>query len=279
MRPTRQNAGRLAGISVRYLLLLGIAALFAFPLYWMAVTALNGPDTVFSFPPVLLPQWHFGNFAEAWHGTSWLRYYANTLVVSVGGMLLVVATSALAGYAFAAMRFPGKALVFACVLGMYMVPPEATVVPNYVILSRLNWLNTFQAQIVPFGASIFGIFLMRQFFLTLPKELWEAAQLDGCSHLRFLWTIALPLARPALVTVALFHFVLFWNSFFWPLIVTSDDSVRPIQVGLSSFAQADSTQPILLAAGALMTTLPILVLFLFAQRQLVGGIAATGVRG
>jgi len=140
-------------------------------------------------------------------------------------------------------------------------------------------LNTFQAQIVPLGASIFGIFLMRQFFLTLPKDLWEAAQLDGVGHLRFLWLIALPLARPALITVALFHFVAGWNAFLWPLIVTSDDSVRPIQVGLSSFAAADSTQPVLLAAGALMTTLPILIIFLFAQKQLVGGIAATGIRG
>jgi ABC-type glycerol-3-phosphate transport system permease component len=120
---------------------------------------------------------------------------------------------------------------------------------------------------------------MRQFFLTLPKDLWEAAQLDGCGHLRYLWSVALPLARPALVTVALFHFVAAWNAFLWPLIVTSTDTYRPLQVALESFNVADSAQPVLLAAGALMTTLPILVLFLFAQRQLVGGIAATGIRG
>jgi multiple sugar transport system permease protein len=146
-------------------------------------------------------------------------------------------------------------------------------------LSWLQWLDTYQAQFVPFGASVFGIFLMRQYFLTLPKDLWEAAQLDGCSHLKYLWVIALPLARPALITVGLLQFVDGWNAFLWPLIVTSTDKVRPIQVGLQFFNAADSTEPILLAAAAFMTTVPLLIVFLLAQRQLVGGIAGTGIRG
>lgn len=270
---------RLAGYAARYALLGLIAVVFAFPFYWMAVLSLDALNTPFSLPPKLWPDFNFGNFREAWNYAPWPRYFLNTVVVAGGTTLLVVATSALAGYAFAAMSFPGKAVVFACVLGMYMVPQEVTLVPNYVILSNLRWINTFQAQIVPFGASIFGIFLMRQFFLTLPRDLWEAAQLDGVGHFRFMWLIALPLARPAVITVALFHFVAGWNSFLWPLIVTSDDHVRPIQVGLSSFAAADSTQPVLLAAGALFTTLPVLIIFLLAQKQLVGGIAATGIRG
>ena len=263
----------------RYAVLGVITIAFVFPIYWMGVLSLDGPNSPFSLPPRLWPEWNFQNFVEAWHGAPWARYFLNTVIIAVGGMLLVCFTSVLAGYAFASMSFPGKAVIFAAVLGMYMVPQEVTLVPNFVILSNIHWLNTFQAQIVPLGASIFGIFLMRQFFLTLPKDLWEAAQLDGVGHFRFLWLIALPLARPALITVALFHFVAGWNSFLWPLIVTSDDTVRPIQVGLSSFAAADSTQPVLLAAGALMTTLPILIIFLFAQKQLVGGIAATGIRG
>jgi multiple sugar transport system permease protein len=263
----------------RYLVLVVITIAFVFPLYWMVVLSLDGLNTPFSLPPKLWPDFNFGNFADAWNYAPWPRYFLNTFIVAGGTMIMVIVTSVLAGYAFASMSFPGKALVFACVLGMYMVPQEITLVPNYVILTDLHWMNSFQAQIVPFGASIFGIFLMRQFFLTLPKDLWEAAQLDGIGHFKFLWLIALPLARPAVITVALFHFVAGWNSFLWPLIVTSDDRFRPIQVGLSSFAAADSTQPVLLAAGALMTTLPILVIFLFAQKQLVGGIAATGIRG
>jgi len=273
------TARRALELGPRYLLLALALVLFLFPIYWMAVLSLDAPQTPFGLPPKLWPDWEFNNFASAWKAVPWGRYFLNTVFIAAMYTLLVCATSVLAGYAFASMSFPGKALIFACVLGMYMVPQEVTLVPNYVILAKLTWLNSFQAQIVPLGASIFGIFLMRQFFLTLPKDLWEAAQLDGVGHLRFLLLIGLPLARPALVTVALFHLVAAWNSFLWPLIVTSDDSVRPIQVGLSSFAAADSTQPVLLAAGAVMTTLPILVLFLVAQKQLVGGIAATGIRG
>lgn len=271
---------RIVFLTPRYLLMVLAVVVFVFPVYWMAVLSLDSPHTPFGLPPKLWPDWQLSNFARAWQvGLPWPRYFFNTVLVASLYTLLVCTTSVLAGYAFASMSFPGKAIVFACVLGMYMVPQEVDLVPNYVTLAKMGWLNTYQAQIVPLGASIFGIFLMRQFFLTLPKDLWEAAQLDGIGHFGFLWRIAVPLARPALITVALFHLVAGWNSFLWPLIVTSDDNVRPIQVGLSSFAAADSTQPVLLAAGAVMTTLPILVLFLFAQKQLVGGIAATGIRG
>jgi multiple sugar transport system permease protein len=170
-------------------------------------------------------------------------------------------------------------VVFGLVLAIYMVPAEVTLVPNFIILAGLHWIDSYQAQIVPFGASVFGIFLMRQFFLGLPNDLWEAAQLDGCGHLRFLWSIAAPLARPPMVTIAVFHFVGSWNAFLWPLIVTNSDSYRPVQVGLEAFSYADATNPVLHAAGSLMVTLPILIVFLIAQRQIVGGIAASGIRG
>jgi multiple sugar transport system permease protein len=264
---------------VRYAILVPVAVAFAFPFYWMVVTSLNRPDTVFDFPPLLVPQWQFQNYAEAWGKANWVGYFANTVIVSGGRIVLVLFTSVLAGYAFAAMNFPGKAFMFAAVIAVFFVPAEVTLVPNFITLSWLQWLDTYQAQFVPFGASVFGIFLMRQYFLTLPKDLWEAAQLDGCSHLKYLWVIALPLARPALITVGLLQFVDGWNAFLWPLIVTSTDKVRPIQVGLQFFNAADSTEPILLAAAAFMTTVPLLIVFLLAQRQLVGGIAGTGIRG
>jgi multiple sugar transport system permease protein len=177
------------------------------------------------------------------------------------------------------MPFPGKSFVFGVILLVYMVPTEVTLVPNFITLKNLGWIDTYQAQIVPFAASVFGIFLMRQFFLGLPKDFWEAAQLDGCGHFRYLVTIATPLARAPLVTVALFHFVAGWNSYLWPLIVANTEAVRPIQVGLNAFQTAESTDPTLLAAGSLLCTLPILLLFLVAQRQIVGGIASSGIRG
>ena len=281
---------RLLDLLPRYLLLVPLAALFAFPLYWMAVISLGTLQSVFVFPPILYPLGHFENFLSAvglhpdpstgqYLQIPWARYFLNTLIVATGTTLLVLATSALAGYAFAAMPFPGKAVIFGLVLAVYMVPTEVTLVPNFIILAGLHWIDSYQAQIVPFGASVFGIFLMRQFFLGLPNDLWEAAQLDGSGHLRFLWEVALPLARPPLVTVGLFTFVTSWNAFLWPLIVTNSDAYRPVQVGLEAFSYADATNPVLHAAGSLMVTLPILLVFLLAQRQIVGGIAASGIRG
>ena len=263
----------------RYLVLVPVAIGFVFPFYWMVVTSLNREDQIFDFPPHLVPQWQWQNYVEAWQSTTWAAFLVNTMITTGGRVALVLATSILAGYAFASMRFPGKALLFGIVLAVYMVPAEVTLVPNFITLTRLGWIDTYQAQIVPFGASVFGIFLMRQFFLTLPRDLWEAAQLDGCGHLQFLRLIAVPLARPIIVTVALLQFIEGWNAFLWPLIVTSTDRVRPLQVGLSYFSATDSTRPVLVAAGAFMTTLPVLVVFLVAQRQLVGGIAQTGIRG
>jgi multiple sugar transport system permease protein len=266
-------------LALRYLLAVPFAVAFLVPFYWMVVLSLNPESAILQFPPHLLPQWRVQNYLDVWRFVDWPGLFANTVVTTAGRVLLVLATSTLAGYAFASMRFVGKAAAFGLVLAVYMVPAEVTLVPNYITLAHLGWIDTYQAQFVPLAANVFGIFLMRQYFLTLPRDLWEAAQLDGCGHLRFLWSIAAPLARPALVTIALLQFIEGWNAFLWPLIVTSTDSVRPLQVGLAAFSFADSTRPELLAAGAFMTTLPVLVVFLVAQRQLVGGIASTGIRG
>lgn len=263
----------------RYALLIPTTALILFPFFWMVVVALNDEAHVYNFPPSFLPRWNFENFVTAWNAAPWPRYFFNTVFVAVSTTVLVLITSTLAGYAFASMSFRGKAFLFGVVLLVYMVPAEVTLVPNFIILSNLGWIDSYQAQIVPFAASVFGIFLMRQFFLGLPRDLWEAAQLDGCSHLRYLWTVAAPLARPPLVTIAVFHFVASWNAYLWPLIMANNDAVRPIQVGLNAFQGSEGTHPTLLAAGSLLTTIPILILFLFAQKQIVGGIASSGIRG
>jgi multiple sugar transport system permease protein len=285
-----RNRAHLLALLPRYVVLIPFAALFFFPFYWMVVISLGTLQSVFDFPPILYPLWHWENFLAAvglvpdpstgqYLQIPWIRYFANTVIVAVGTTTLVLFTSVLAGYAFASMRFPGKRVIFGLVLAIYMVPTEVTLVPNFIILANLHWIDSYQAQIVPFGASVFGIFLMRQFFLGLPNDLWEAAQLDGSGHLRFLWSIAAPLARPPMVTIALFQLVGSWNAFLWPLIVTNSDAYRPVQVGLQAFSYADATNPVLHAAGSLMVTLPILIVFLLAQRQIIGGIAASGIRG
>ena len=290
-RPVRRSRrSGLGSLLPRYLVLIPLAGLFVFPFYWMVVISLGTLESVFLFPPILYPLGHWENFLSAvgliadpatgqYLHIPWVRYFLNTVVVAVGTTGLVLVTSVLAGYAFASMPFPGKKAIFGLLLAIYMVPAEVTLVPNFIILANLHWIDSYQAQIVPFGASVFGIFLMRQFFLGLPIDLWEAAQLDGTGHLRFLWSIAAPLARPPMVTIVLFHFVASWNAFLWPLIVTNSDSYRPVQVGLQAFSYADATNPVLHAAGSLMVTLPILIIFLLAQRQIVGGIAASGIRG
>ncbi|HEV2414894.1 MAG TPA: carbohydrate ABC transporter permease [Candidatus Dormibacteraeota bacterium] len=283
-------ARRVLALLPRYVVLVPIAALFAFPFYWMLVISLGTLQSVFVFPPILYPLLHWENYLTAvglqadpstgqFLNIPWARYFLNTVIVATGTTALVLVTSILGGYAFASVPFPGKTLIFGLVLAVYMVPTEVTLVPNFIILADLHWIDSYQAQIVPFGASVFGIFLMRQFFLGLPKDLWESAQLDGAGHWRFLWSIAAPLAMPPIITIALFHFVAAWNAFLWPLIVTNSDSYRPVQVGLQAFSYADATNPVLHAAGSLMVTLPILIMFLLAQRQIVGGIAASGIRG
>lgn len=266
-------------LALRYLLAVPLAAAFLFPFYWMLVLSLNRPDAILQFPPRLWPQWQVQNYVEVWRFVDWPGLFANTVITTAGRVVLVLATSTLAGYAFASMRFAGKAAAFGLVLAVYMVPTEVTLVPNYITLSHLGWLDTYQAQIIPFGVSIAGIFLLRQFFLSLPPSLYEAAQLDGCSRFGFLWRIAMPLARPALAVIALQVFIGSWNAFLWPFLVTTTDSIRPVEVGLQYFSSADGTDSTGLAAAAAFTTLPVLVVFLLAQRQFIEGISAGGATG
>lgn len=260
-------------------LVLGVAVIVAiFPFYWMVVTSLARPAAVFQFPPRLIPQWQFSNYVQAWEMAPWARFFLNTLFIATTTTALVLFTSFLAGYSFGSLRFRGKAVVFTLTLSILMIPSEVLLIPNYIILKDLHWLNTYQAQIIPWGASVFGIFLLRQFFLSLPVEFYEAAQLDGCTRSAFLRRIALPLARAPMATLALYIFLGSWNSFLWPLIVTQSAAIQPIQVGLASFLNTYGTNWTLLSAAAVYTTFPVMILFLFAQKQFVEGVAQGGIK-
>ncbi len=257
-----------------------LIVVFLFPFYWVIVTSLNGSNQVLQFPPVLLPHGAWGNYVRAWTEAPWLRYFANTIFIAGSTTVLVLVTSMLAGFAFGTLAFPGKAVLFAAMIGMMMIPQTVLLIPDYLILRilrDLHWLNTYWAQIVPWGASVFGIFLLRQYFLTFPTELYEAAQLDGASRGRFLWRIALPLAKPVVITISLYVFLGSWNSFLWPYIMTSTSSVQPIEVGLATFLGTNGTDWTGLSAAVVFTTLPVMVLFLVAQKQfMAGAYAATG---
>lgn len=257
-----------------------IAALCAvFPLYWMFVTSLLTTHDAFATIPRFMPDWDWSNYARAWSMAPWLQYFVNTIFIASCTVVLTMITSLLAAYAFGTMQFPGRQALFLLILGLVMIPGEATLIPSYLIVSTFSWIDTYQVQIIPFAVSISGIFLLRQFFLSLPTSLWEAAQLDGCSRFGFLWRVAAPLARPALAVIALQVFIGTWNAFLWPYLVTNSDAVRTIEVGLQAFTSADGTDPTGLAAAAAFTTLPILVLFLIAQRQFIEGISAGSTKG
>jgi multiple sugar transport system permease protein len=265
-----------------------------FPFYWMVATSLKTLPEALAVPPLLFPaQPQLGNYARAWGQAPFERYFVNTAFVSTMTTLLSLAFSSLAAFAFARMRFPGRRVLFVLLLATMMVPFEVQLIPDFVIIRRLPLLggndiwgqggrglyDTYWAQIVPWAASPFGVFLLRQFFLSVPNDYYEAAQLDGASRFTFFTRIALPLAQPALITAGLFGFLGSWNALLWPLIVTSRPDVRPIQVGLATFSTEQGTQYHLLMAAATFAMLPVVLLYVLAQRQFTEGVAATGIKG
>lgn len=275
---TAQSRVRRNLIAHIVLVLFVIAALF--PFYWMVITSVKTLNEALSSPPTFFPHtWNFSNFPDALAQAPFGRYLINTLFIAVVTVACNLLTSVLAAYAFALTEFPGKQALFALLLTTLMIPYDVILIPNFILIKNLHLYDTYWAQIVPWAAGTFGIFLVRQFFLSIPKEIFEAAVIDGATPLGILWKIAVPLARPALVTLALFSFLGSWNAFNWPLIITAHDSVRPIQVGLVQFqGEAGTNYPLLMAATTL-TIIPIALLYFFVQRQLIEGVAASGVKG
>lgn len=264
-----------------HLIVAGLAALFFLPSVWMLVTALKPDNEVFLFPPRWIPSvWRVDNFAAAWTKAPFPRFFFNSVVVAAAITALQLTTASLAAYAFARLRFPGKRVLFLGYLSIMMVPSQVTVIPNFITLKNLGLINTYWALILPFAASGFGTFLIRQHFLSIPQELFDAATVDGAGHLRMLWQICLPLAKPALATFGLLTTMWHWNDFFWPLIVTNSIEMRTMPLGLVVFTHSEQgTSWNLLMAAGIFTALPIVILFLAAQRYFVQGIARVGIKG
>lgn len=267
--------------AIGVLLKLVLALAFASPFLWVLITSVAEPGDVYRFPPKLTPDWVFSNYRRAWDAEPWLRFFGNTVLICACTVALALLTSVLAGFAFGMMRFPGRNVLFALCLSVMMIPSTVLLIPDYIIADDIGWLDTYWIQIVPWGASVFGIFLLRQFFLQLPVEIVEAAEMDGAGRLRILFSVALPLAVPALIVVGLNVLMASWNSFLWPFIMTQSPSVQPVEVGLATFYGADGTDWVGLSAAVAITTAPLLVIFFAVQRRFITGIAATGagVRG
>ena len=280
-RKEQNGAGKLPPLVLGaiYLVLAVGAFIMLIPFIWMIVTSLKPMNEVTVFPPkwIWRPiEWH--NYVDAWKTAPFGRYFYNSIVVALASTVLEVITCAMAAYAFARMNFFGKKTLFMLLLGSIMVPGEVLLVPNFITLVRLSWIDTYWALIIPWIVSVFGIFFMRQAFLQLPNELFDAGKIDGCGHFRFLWQVVLPLSKPVVTTVALFKFIGSWNSFLWVLIVTNTPNMRTIPVGLTYFSSEVGTTYNLLMAASAFSMLPILVLFFLAQKQFIQGIARTGLK-
>lgn len=220
----------------------------------------------------------WANYEEAWGRAPFAAYFKNSIIMSVATPLLIILTSSPAAYAFARLRFPLKNALFVVYLATMMVPSEVLLIPNFITISELGWKNTYFALIVPSIVSVVTIFFLRQFYRSIPNELYDAATVDGCGHTRFLVTIATPLAQPALVSTAMFNFLGSWNALLWPLLVTDKESMRPLALGLASFSTEAGTHAQLYMAAATFTIIPVIILFLFVQRQFIEGIARTGIK-
>jgi ABC-type glycerol-3-phosphate transport system permease component len=224
----------------------------------------------------LRPLWE--NYIEAWSRAPFGRYFINSAIMSIATPLLILVTGVPAAYAFARMRFPGRNVIFILFLATMMIPQEVILIPNFITVSRLGWIDKFQALIIPWIVNVVTIFFLRQFFMSIPDDLFDAALLDGCGHFRFMIEIALPLSAPALVSTSLFNFLGSWNAVQWPLYVTNNPNMRPLMVGIKFFSSEAGMQVHLHNAAATFTTLPVIILFLFVQRRFIEGIARTGLR-
>lgn len=284
------------GVALIYAVLIIGGLIMIFPFVWSVLTSFKTVNETNAFPPTFLPEvWYFENYRTAWvtPPNTLGRYLINSVVLAVGGTSIQVAICALAAYAFSRLRFPGRNLLFMMVLATTMVPGEITLIPNFVTIRRFplvggndlygvggsGFYDTYAGILLPGLVGAFNIFLLRQAFLTVPNEFWEAAQLDGCNSFSYLWRILLPITLPALLTVGIFGFISRWNGLLWPLLITRSEAIRPVQMAMIYYQNEFVTDYGALMAASLMVTLPVVVLFILVQRQFIEGIMSTGIKG
>ena len=265
-----------------YLVLSIVGIIFILPFAWMVANSLKDIRGIYRYPPTFIPEvWQFGNYIEAWTATNFDRFFLNSVIVSTAVVLGQLFTASLAGYSFARLRYPGRDAIFLLYISLLMVPFTVLLVPLYVQMRQFGWVNQLNAVIIPFLFTPWGTFMMRQFMVTIPRELEDAARIDGCGFFRTYLLIILPLTKPALATLAIFTFVTSWNSFQWPLIVLGTPSVKTLPLGLASFqAQSAMRTPWhLIMAASTFVVIPVLIAFVVGQKYYVRGIVTTGIKG
>jgi multiple sugar transport system permease protein len=287
--PKRVPIRRLVGTALLYLLAIGSSLMFVFPFFWTISTSLKEPRELIAYPPAILPavpRWE--NYAEIWTvglNYSFVTFFGNSVYVTVVSLIGQIATAFLVGYGFARFRFPGRNALFALCLSTMILPPHVTIIPLFVMFSKMRWIDTYLPLIVPsyLGGGAFTIFLIRQFIMTLPRELDEAAIIDGAGRLSILFRIILPNSGPVLATAAIFGFVGHWNQFLEPLIFLNSASKYTVPLGLWFLRFQEGTPGLpkdnLLMAASVLATLPIIIVFFMAQKYFVRGIAMSGIKG
>jgi multiple sugar transport system permease protein len=276
----RRRRGLTPGALALHALLIAGSVVMLLPFAWMLSTSLKLPPDIFTYPPVWIPSpiaWQ--NYAKTVTVMPFGRFYLNSLIVTTGVTLLQLLTSSLAAFAFARMRFPGRNLLFLLYLATLMIPFQVTMIPNFIVVRALGWYDTYQALILPPAFSAFSTFLLRQYFLGIPRDLDEAARIDGATSLRIWWQVILPLAGPAIAALATFVSLNSWNDFLWPLIITNSPAMRTLPVGLSTFQGQYKTDWNLLMAGSVIAMLPVLLVYIIGQRWFIRGITLSGLGG
>lgn len=264
---------------LKHVLIYALAIITLAPFIWMILTSLKDMSEIFVYPPQWLPtEFRFDNYTKAFDAAPFGRYYFNSIFAAVAVTVGQLITCSMAAFAFARLNFRGRNVLFYLFLGTMMIPYNVTMIPSFLVLYWLGWIDTYYALIVPGLASAFGTFLLRQFFITIPKELEEAAYIDGATKLQVLRTIIVPLAKPALATLAIFTFMGVFNDFIWALIVINSEDMQTVQLGLAIFRDRYLTQWDLLMAGSVTAVLPILIVFFFAQKYFIQGITLSGLK-
>lgn len=266
--------------SAVYLILCVMALFILYPLLYTFLAVFMTPEESNQFPPKIFPSsLYLGSIEAVLELIPVGRFIVNSFLVSSLVMIGQLVTASLAAYAFAFIAFRGKAFWFAVFLSTMMIPWEVTIIPNFLLIKSWEWIDTYPGLVVPFLASAFGVFLLRQFFLQLPRELFEAARIDGCGHVRYFLNIALPLSRPALATLAVYVFLNTWNMYLWPLLITNEPNMRTVQIGISMLQFEEFTAWNIVLAGVALVLLPSLLIIVIGLKQLIAGLTAGAVKG
>jgi len=264
-----------------YLILVIGALLMVFPFYWMISRSLMTAEEYATFPPIWIPRniFNFSNFVAAFKAAPFATYFVNSIIVTASSVLITGFTTIIGAFAFSRLQFPGKTVIFALLVAFMMVPFEMLVITNYQTVTKLKWIDSHYVLVVPFMTSIFYTYILKGFFDSISDSLYYSARIDGASNWKYLWRVMVPIAKPSLVTIMLLNAISSWNSFMWPQLVINSDKFRTVPFGLFAFMSDAGSDTHLQLAAATLCVLPMIILFLFARKNIVNGVARGGIKG